>query len=183
MPRPRKPSSPFRYFNSSPEVIRLVVMICVRFPLSLRNVEDLLFERGIDIPLRSRTPSRRQDHLQRTSLRCPGGVAAACCLRSAHQSLISARRRRVRIRLTAPPRTPSTGLVCHVSAENRRGSAGFRAAIRNRGALRVPVFAPPGRVWRGPSPRGSTSVRFPCFADITGKIAKTRAKNREVKAD
>jgi putative transposase len=30
-------------------VIRLVVMMYVRFPLSLRNVEDLLFERGIDI--------------------------------------------------------------------------------------------------------------------------------------
>jgi transposase-like protein len=41
--------SPFRYFNSSPEVIRLVVMMYIRFPLSLRNVEDLLFERGIDI--------------------------------------------------------------------------------------------------------------------------------------
>lgn len=42
-------SNPFRYFNSSPEIIRLVVMMYVRFPLSLRNVEDLLFERGIDI--------------------------------------------------------------------------------------------------------------------------------------
>ena len=41
--------NPFRYFNSSPEVIRLVVMMYVRYPLSLRNVEDLLFERGIDI--------------------------------------------------------------------------------------------------------------------------------------
>lgn len=49
MPRPRLPASPFRYFNSSPEVIRLVVMMYVRFPLSLRNVEDLLFERGLDI--------------------------------------------------------------------------------------------------------------------------------------
>ena len=49
MSRRHKPSSPFRYFNSSPEVIRLVVMMYVRFPLSLRNVEDLLFERGIDI--------------------------------------------------------------------------------------------------------------------------------------
>ncbi|MBC2666658.1 IS6 family transposase [Novosphingobium flavum] len=49
MPRPRKPASPFRYFHSSPEVIRLVVMMYVRFPLSLRNVEDLLFERGIDL--------------------------------------------------------------------------------------------------------------------------------------
>jgi putative transposase len=49
MPRPKKPASPFRYFNSSPEVIGLVVMMYVRFPLSLRNVEDLLFERGIDI--------------------------------------------------------------------------------------------------------------------------------------
>ena len=39
---------PVRYFNSSPEVIRLVVMMYVRYPLSLRNVEDLA-ERGIDI--------------------------------------------------------------------------------------------------------------------------------------
>ena len=39
-----KPQSPFRCFNSSPEIIRLVVMMYVRFPLSLRNVEDLLFE-------------------------------------------------------------------------------------------------------------------------------------------
>ena len=43
-----KPPSPFRYFNSSPEIIRLVVLVYVRFPLLLRNVEDLLFERGID---------------------------------------------------------------------------------------------------------------------------------------
>src|ERR1700678_96806 len=42
-------SNPRRYFNSSPEVIRLVVMMYVRYPLSLRNVEDLLAERGIDI--------------------------------------------------------------------------------------------------------------------------------------
>ena len=42
-------ANPFRYFNSSPEVIRLVVMMYVRYPFSLRNVEDLLFERGIDI--------------------------------------------------------------------------------------------------------------------------------------
>ena len=40
---------PFRYFNSSPEVIRLTVVMYVRYPLSLRQVEHLLFERGIDI--------------------------------------------------------------------------------------------------------------------------------------
>ncbi len=44
-----KSDNPFRWFNSSPEVNRLVVMMYVRYPLSLRNVEDLLFERGIDI--------------------------------------------------------------------------------------------------------------------------------------
>src|ERR1700756_3867908 len=43
------PKNPFHYFNSSPEVIRLVVMMYVKYPLSLRNVEDLLAERGIDI--------------------------------------------------------------------------------------------------------------------------------------
>ena len=47
MPRFCKPASPFCYFNSSPENIRLVAY--VRYPLWLRNVEDLLFERGIDI--------------------------------------------------------------------------------------------------------------------------------------
>jgi putative transposase len=41
--------NPFRYFNSSHEVIRLAVMMYIRFPLSLRQVEDLLFELGIDI--------------------------------------------------------------------------------------------------------------------------------------
>jgi hypothetical protein len=34
MPRPRTPPNPFRYFNMSPEVIRLLVMMYVRFPLS-----------------------------------------------------------------------------------------------------------------------------------------------------
>ena len=38
MPKP----SPFKYFKTSPEIIRLAVMMYVRFPLSLRNVEDLL---------------------------------------------------------------------------------------------------------------------------------------------
>ncbi len=40
---------PFRYFKTSPEIIRLAVMIHIRFPLSWRSVEDLLHERGIDI--------------------------------------------------------------------------------------------------------------------------------------
>ena len=41
--------NPFRYFKTSPEIIRLAVMMYVRFPLSLRNVEDLLHERGIEV--------------------------------------------------------------------------------------------------------------------------------------
>jgi putative transposase len=45
MPRP----SPFRCFKTSPEIIHLAVMMYLRFPLSLRNVDDLLRERGIDI--------------------------------------------------------------------------------------------------------------------------------------
>ncbi|WP_200943068.1 hypothetical protein [Altererythrobacter sp. Root672] len=49
MPRSRKPANPFRYFNSSPEVIRLVGMMYVQFSWSLRNVEELLSEHGIDI--------------------------------------------------------------------------------------------------------------------------------------
>src|ERR1700693_5724266 len=44
-----KSASPFRYFNSSPEVIRLMMMMCVKHPWSLRTFEDLLAERGIEI--------------------------------------------------------------------------------------------------------------------------------------
>ena len=44
-----KNPNPFRCFKTSPEIIRLAVMMYVRFPLLLRNVEDLLHERGIDI--------------------------------------------------------------------------------------------------------------------------------------
>jgi putative transposase len=40
---------PFRYFKISREIIRLAVMMCVRFPLSLCNFGDLLHERGIDV--------------------------------------------------------------------------------------------------------------------------------------
>ena len=42
-------NNPFWYFNGSPEVIRLAVMMYMRYPLSLRQVEDMLFERGIDV--------------------------------------------------------------------------------------------------------------------------------------
>lgn len=42
-------TNPFRYFKTSPEIIRLAVMMHIRFPLSLRNVQDLLHERGVDI--------------------------------------------------------------------------------------------------------------------------------------
>ncbi len=53
--------NPFRYFNSSPEVIRLAVMMYIRYPLSLRQVEDLLFEReGLSAcPLLLMATSRR----------------------------------------------------------------------------------------------------------------------------
>ena len=42
-------NNPVRYFNSSPEVIRLAAMMYISYPLSLSQVEDILFERGIDI--------------------------------------------------------------------------------------------------------------------------------------
>jgi putative transposase len=43
--------NPFRYFNTSPEVIRLSAMMDVRYPLTLRQIEDLPFDRGIHICL------------------------------------------------------------------------------------------------------------------------------------
>ena len=41
--------NPFKYYKSSPEIIKLAIMYYVRYPLSLRQVEDILHERGIDI--------------------------------------------------------------------------------------------------------------------------------------
>ena len=41
--------NPFKYFKTSSEIIKLAVMYYVRFPLSLRQVEDILHERGFDI--------------------------------------------------------------------------------------------------------------------------------------
>lgn len=41
--------NPFRCFKISPEIIQLAVLLYARFPLSLRNIEDLLHERGIDV--------------------------------------------------------------------------------------------------------------------------------------
>jgi putative transposase len=41
--------SPFKWFKTSPEIISLAVMLYVCFPLSLRIVEDLLHERGVEI--------------------------------------------------------------------------------------------------------------------------------------
>jgi putative transposase len=41
--------SPFKYFKTSPEIIRLAMMYYVRYPLSFRQVEDILHERGVNI--------------------------------------------------------------------------------------------------------------------------------------
>jgi putative transposase len=41
--------SPFKHFKTTHEIIRLAVMLYFRFPRSLRNVEDLLHEQGVDI--------------------------------------------------------------------------------------------------------------------------------------
>ena len=81
--------NPFRYFNSSPEVIRLAVMMYVRDPLSLRQVEDLLCERGIDIchetvrygwnrcgPVLAAEIRKRRVHLD--SIRCGAGILMRC---------------------------------------------------------------------------------------------------------
>jgi putative transposase len=56
----------FRYFKTSPEIIRLAVMMYVRYPLSLRNVEDLLIERGIDITHEGTVRGKSPCHLPAT---------------------------------------------------------------------------------------------------------------------
>ncbi len=78
--------SPFRYFKTSSEITRLAVMQCVRFPLSLRNVEDLLHERGIELshetirfwwnrfgPMFAAEIRRKRAEARRTISLCQGG--------------------------------------------------------------------------------------------------------------
>ena len=43
------PRSPFRHFKTSREIIRPAVMLYIHYPPSLRNVEDLRHECGIEI--------------------------------------------------------------------------------------------------------------------------------------
>jgi transposase-like protein len=61
-------SNPFRYFNSSPEVIRLVVMMYVRYPLSLRNVEEIgnADRREVGRRLNNRAENSHQPFRRRT---------------------------------------------------------------------------------------------------------------------
>jgi len=83
--------NPFRCFNSSPEVIHLTVMMYVRYPLSLRQVEDILFERGIDIchetirflveSLRSDVRQRDQEGTPSSSVVFALALAPGRCLR------------------------------------------------------------------------------------------------------
>jgi transposase-like protein len=57
----------FRYLKTPPEIIRLAVMMYVRYPLSLRNVEDLLYERGVNLVACRQHESNRLlviDHLR-----------------------------------------------------------------------------------------------------------------------
>jgi putative transposase len=42
-------TDPFKGFHTGSESIRLAVILYVSFPLSLRNAEDILHDRGIDI--------------------------------------------------------------------------------------------------------------------------------------
>ena len=54
--------NPFRYFDSSPEVIRLTMMLHIRYPLSLRQIDDLLFERSISGTALARCSQPRSGH-------------------------------------------------------------------------------------------------------------------------
>jgi|TARA_R110001606_G_scaffold88329_2_gene198683 putative transposase len=43
-----KKRNSFRYFKTPPEIIRLAVMMYVRFPLPFHNVKDFLHEGGFN---------------------------------------------------------------------------------------------------------------------------------------
>jgi len=72
----------FGYFNGSPEVFRLAVMMYIRYSLLLRQVGDLQFECGVDICeekvrfggtgsatcLQPKSGGRRVDHRSQSNL-------------------------------------------------------------------------------------------------------------------
>ena len=39
----------FKYYKHNPAIIQLALLLYIRYPLSLRQVEDMLYERGGDI--------------------------------------------------------------------------------------------------------------------------------------
>jgi len=39
----------FKYFKHNPAIIQLAILLYIRYTLSLRQVEEMLFERGVDI--------------------------------------------------------------------------------------------------------------------------------------
>ncbi len=41
--------SSFRYFKTSPEIIRMAMMMCIRFPWLRRKVENLPHQRGFNV--------------------------------------------------------------------------------------------------------------------------------------
>ena len=51
-------AQPLPHFKTSPDVIRLAVIMYIRFPLSFRNVEDLLHEHGFEVSCQARGSSR-----------------------------------------------------------------------------------------------------------------------------
>jgi transposase-like protein len=69
MPRPHKPASPFRYFNSSPEVIRLVVMMYVKLGGEMVYLWRAVDQEG-EILESFVTKSRDKLHMAGSAWRC-----------------------------------------------------------------------------------------------------------------
>ena len=116
-------TNPFRYFNSSPEVIRLAVMMHIRYPLSLRQVEDLPSERGIDICPET---VRWRWHLDEVFVRINGETRylwRAVDHESEVLEVLATRRRdrRAALKVSDPP--PERPLIRRL-ASARRSSAG-----------------------------------------------------------
>jgi hypothetical protein len=116
-------SNPFRYFNSSPEVIRLVVMMYVKHPLSLRNIEDLLAGR-CHANLNLRREVRKSRRFEPLHLAFP----------SSRMLLQAAQDRRVADRHAEPSHQPLRGPPARAMAKQPNDSrqAGGLARERRR---------------------------------------------------
>ena len=133
-----KSTNPFRWFDSSPDVIRLVVLMYVKYLRILRAVEDLLTE------LASISATKRSSCDETGSARCSPRRSVASASITCGQ--LPQKNSRLTDRTATPSRSATvcgfTGfaLILQASTRNRRSPSESAAYLLPRQGCEVPPF-------------------------------------------